>query len=68
MNKTLTISNGTDTIDIECTNKIHTRVSEECLLQMTYKNKINPEEVVLKVLLDESKVPQQEQDKWKLCL
>ena len=60
MNKTLTISNGTDTVDVECTNKIHTRVSEECVLQMTYKNKIVPEQVVLQVLLEESKITNHE--------
>lgn len=66
MNKTLTISNGTDTVDVECTNKIHTRVSEECVLQMTYKNKIVPEQVVLQVLLEESKITNQEG--WYLCI
>lgn len=66
MNKTLTISNGTDTVDVECTNKIHTRVSEECVLQMTYKNKIVPEQVVLQVLLEESKITNQEG--WFLCI
>lgn len=66
MNKTLKISNGTDTFDIECTNKIHTRVSEECMLQLTYKNKVVPEQVVLQVLLEESKITDQEG--WFLCI
>ena len=66
MNKTLKISNGTDTVDVECTNKIHTRVSEECVLQLTYKNKIVPEQVVLQVLLEELKITNQEG--WFLCI
>lgn len=66
--KTLTITNGTESYDIECTNKIHTKVSEECMLQLTYKNRINPEEVVLKVLLEESKINTGNQSNWTLCL
>jgi hypothetical protein len=66
MNKTLKITNGIESFDIECTNKIHTRVSEECLLQMTYKNKIIPEQVVLQVLLEELKIANKEE--WSLCI
>jgi len=66
MNKTIKITNGIELFDIECTNKIHTRVSEECLLQMTYKNKIIPEQVVLQVLLEELKITNKEE--WSLCI
>jgi len=66
MNKTIKITNGIELFEIECTNKIHTRVSEECLLQMTYKNKIIPEQVVLQVLLEELKITNKEE--WSLCI
>lgn len=56
MNKIVTITNGIETIEIECTPKIHTRVSEECVNQFYYTDTINPEEIVLSVLLEEAEV------------
>jgi hypothetical protein len=56
MNKILTVTNGIDSIDVECTPKIHTRVSEECIKRFYDIEPFDPEEVVLYVLLDELKI------------
>lgn len=61
---TLYVTNDTDILPIECNSKIRTRVSEECMTQFTYKDKIDPEQVVLKVLLDELKIKPDEQHQW----
>lgn len=63
--KTLTLTNGTKYIQVECTNKLNTKISEECMIQLSHKNKINPEEIVLKVLLEELKIDNK--DEWELC-
>jgi hypothetical protein len=62
--KTLTITNGTDSYEILCTKKINTMVSEECMSQFTYKDNINPKEVVLTVLLKECNIDQKEINDW----
>lgn len=64
--KTLTITNGKESYDILCTKKIHTMVSEECVRQFTFKDIINPKEVVLSVLLKESNINQEEINDWEI--
>lgn len=64
--KTLTITNGKEFIDIECDKLINLRVSEECVTQFTYKDKVNPEEIVLSVLLERAKVDPKEWSNWSL--
>jgi hypothetical protein len=64
MNKILTITNGIESIDIECTPKIHTRVSEECVNQFLYTDIINPEEIVLSVLLKEIEIT--DKTNWRI--
>lgn len=66
MNKVLTITNGIQSIDIECTQKISTKVSEECCTQFTYKHTIDPKEVVLTVLMKESNINLDEINQWRL--
>jgi hypothetical protein len=66
--KTLTITNGKETIDIVCNKLISLKVSEDCLNQLTYKNKIVPEDVVLSVLLEEAKVESSDRINWSLII
>lgn len=63
--KLLKITNGTEYIQVECTNKLNTKISEECMIELGYKSKINPEEIILKILLEELRIKNKED--WKLC-
>jgi hypothetical protein len=67
MNKILTITNGTESIDIECTTKIRTRVSEECFLRMKNTTSIDVNKIVLDVLLDEAQIIMEDRINWTLC-
>lgn len=51
--KTLKISNGELTFDYVCTKTIHTKVSEQILIQLKYKDRVNPAQVVLDVIVEE---------------
>jgi hypothetical protein len=67
MNKILTITNGTESIDIECTTKIRTRVSEECFIAMKNTTSIDVNNIILHVLLDETQIIMEDRNKWTLC-
>lgn len=64
--KTLYVTNNTEIIPIVCDSTIHTKVSEECVTQFTYKSNINPKEVVLKVLLEELSIDPEDRNNWSL--
>jgi hypothetical protein len=51
--KVLTIKNGELEFSYTCTKTIHTKVSEEVLLQLKTKDRINVEQIVLGVIVDE---------------
>jgi hypothetical protein len=64
MNKILTITNGIDTLDVECTSTIHTKVSEECMIQLAQVDKINPKSIVLNILLNDMAIPENDRMNW----
>jgi hypothetical protein len=66
MNTILTITNGTQSINIESTTKIRTRVSEECFIRMKNRSSIDVNEIVLHVLLEEAKIDPDERINWSL--
>ncbi len=51
--KTLTVKNGDLEFSYSCTKTIHTKVSEEVLLQLKTKDRIDVEQIVLNVIVDE---------------
>lgn len=51
--KTLIIKNGELEFQYECTKTIHTKVSEEVLLQLKSKNKVDVVKIVTDVIVDE---------------
>lgn len=66
MSKFLTISNGTESFEIECTSTINTKVSEMCMIQLSQTDKIDPNAVVLNVLLDEIGIEENDKSNWSL--
>lgn len=66
MSKFLTISDGTESFEIECTSTINTKVSEECMIQLSQTDRINPQDIVLKVLLDEIGIEEKDTVNWSL--
>ncbi len=66
MSKFLTISNGSESFEIECTSTINTKVSEMCMIQLSQTDKIDPNDVVLNVLLDEIGIEEKDKSNW--CL
>lgn len=66
MNKILTITNGTHSINIESTTKIRTRVSEECFILMKNRSAIDVNKIVLQVLLEEAKIDPDDRINWSL--
>lgn len=66
MNKILTITNGTQSINIEITTKIRTRVSEECFIRMQNRTAIDVNEIVLHALLEEAKIDPDDRINWSL--
>lgn len=51
--KILKIKNGELEFDYSCTKTIHTKVSEEVLLQLKSKNKVDVVQIVTDVIVDE---------------
>lgn len=51
--KTLTIKNGELEFQYECTKTIHTKVSEEVLLQLKTKDRIDVAQIVTDVIVNE---------------
>lgn len=51
--KTLIVKNGELEFSYSCTKTIHTKVSEEVLLQLRTKDRVNVEQIILNVIVEE---------------